>query len=117
MTCWRITLAAAAAAALTGSLLVTGPASARDRSAKPAASGAQASADFTHTPAAEQAVRTPIPVYLEYTGSERVSRVIVKYKGAQMDDWRRLDLKHLGSGWGGFIPCGDVTLGPMRYWV
>jgi hypothetical protein len=117
MTCREMTSATAAAVALIGALLVSWPARARDRNAKPAPSGAQAPGDFAHTPAAEQAARTPVPVYVEYTGGEKVARVIVKYKGAQMEDWRRLDLKRLGSGWGGLIPCGDVVQGPMRYWV
>jgi len=77
----------------------------------------QPTGDFTHTPAAEQKVDTPLPVYVEYPGSTTLSRVIVKYKGASMSDWKRLELKQMGTGWGGVIPCGDVNKGTMHYWV
>ncbi|MGO9837388.1 MAG: DUF3570 domain-containing protein [Polyangiaceae bacterium] len=110
-------LAAWAAAAFTVSLAMAWPASARDQTGKPAAAGAHAGGDFTHTPANEGRANTPVPVYVEYGGTEKIARVIVKYKGVQMEEWRRLDLKHLGGGWGGLIPCGDVLPGPMRYYV
>lgn len=79
--------------------------------------GPPPSGDFAHTPAAEQKVNTPLPVYAEYPGGSDVVRVIVKYKGANAADWGRVDLKRVGGGWGGVIPCGDVTRGPMRYWI
>ena len=72
--------------------------------------------DFTHTPAAEQKVNTPLPVYAEISGVQ-VSRVLVKYKGAGMKDWARVDMKRVGQGWGALIPCTAVTAGAMRYWV
>ena len=106
MTLLRMTPATAALAAITSSLLVVWPASAEDRNG-----------DFAHTPAAEEQSNTPLPVFFEYGRSEKVARVIVKYRGAQMEEWRRVDMKRLGGGWGGLIPCGDVALGPMRYWV
>jgi hypothetical protein len=117
MTFSRRKLATAVAMAFTASIVIAWPASARDRGGKPTAAGAQPSGDFTHAPAAEGQANTPIPIYVEYAGGEQVTRVIVKYKGAQMEDWRRLDLKRLGVGWGGLISCGDVVPGPMRYWV
>jgi hypothetical protein len=82
-----------------------------------APSGANAAGgDFVHTPAPEQATNTPLPVYVESPGS-RFARVIVKYKGAHMKEWQRLELKQVGDGWGGVIPCDKVTLGAVRYWV
>jgi hypothetical protein len=81
------------------------------------AMGEQPSGDFAHTPAGEQKINTPLPVYVEYPGSGAVVRVVVKYKGAAMSDWARVDLKHNGKGWGGLIPCTAVTKGVMRYWV
>lgn len=77
----------------------------------------QPTGDFAHTPAAEQKVNTPLPVYVEYAGTSPVARVIVKYQGAAATGWSRVDLKRLGGGWGGVIPCGEVKLGTMRYWV
>ncbi len=81
------------------------------------AMGEQPSGDFAHTPAGEQKVNTPLPVYVEYSGSSQIARVVVKYKGAAAKDWGRIDLKRMGSGWGGQIPCSAVTKGTLRYWV
>lgn len=80
-------------------------------------SGEAPSGDFVHAPASEGLVRTPLPVYVEYPGGESLARVIVKYKGFGMTDWRPLDLQKMGSGYGGMIPCKDTTQGPMQYFV
>jgi hypothetical protein len=72
--------------------------------------------DFTHTPATEQKVNTPLPVYAETSGSE-IKRAVVKYKGAAMNDWARVEMKRMGDGWGALIPCGAVTAGTMKYWI
>lgn len=79
--------------------------------------GEQPSGDFSHTPAGEQKVNTPVPVYVEYGGGTGLARVVVKYKGAAMSDWARVDLKRMGTGWGGLIPCSAATKGTLRYWV
>jgi hypothetical protein len=79
--------------------------------------GEQPSGDFAHTPAGEQKVNTPLPVYVEYPGTTAIVRVVLKYEGAAMSDWGRLDLKRMSSGWGGMIPCTAVTKGVLRYWV
>jgi hypothetical protein len=100
------TLALAAAAALV-SLLASGSARALD----PARVG-----DFVHAPADEQKVNTPLPVYVEYPAGS-LSRVIVKYAGTGVKTWSRLEMKHIGPGWGALIPCGSVTPGAMRYWI
>jgi hypothetical protein len=77
----------------------------------------QPTGDFDHTPAAEQAHNTPLPVYVEATAKGPMARVVVKYKGSKMREWATLDLKRIDTGWGGLIPCGAVTVGTMRYWV
>jgi hypothetical protein len=43
--------------------------------------------------------------------------VVVKYKGANMSDWGKVELTKTGDGWGGLIPCGVVTEGTLSYWV
>jgi hypothetical protein len=74
--------------------------------------------DFVHTPVREQRENTPLPIHVEYSGKSPLAQVIVKYKGAQMRDWSRVELKRVeGKGWEGLIPCEDVTRGVMRYWV
>jgi hypothetical protein len=73
--------------------------------------------DFVHSPPTEALVRTPLPVYVEYSGSEELSRVTVKYKGFGQPDWKTLELKKTDSGYGAMIPCKDVTQGLMQYFV
>lgn len=76
----------------------------------------QPGGDFTHTPATEQKVDTPLPIYVE-GGADGVVRVVVKYKGPGMTSWKRFDLKKVGDGWGGLVPCGDVKEGTLRYYI
>jgi hypothetical protein len=74
--------------------------------------------DFTHTPPSQALVRTPLAIYAEYpAGSDSLGRVLVKYKGAGMNDWKTLELKKVGDGFGGLIPCKDVTPGMMQYYL
>jgi hypothetical protein len=77
----------------------------------------QPSGDFSHSPVSAQKPNTPLPVFVEFPGSEAPARVVVKYRGAQQSDWQHIDLDRMSGGWGGLIPCGDVTPGLMRYWV
>jgi hypothetical protein len=73
--------------------------------------------DFTHSPPAEQKVNTPLPVYVEPPEGTTLARVVVKYKGARMADWSKVELAHMGDGWGGLIPCGAAKQGALVYWV
>lgn len=80
-------------------------------------SGGEPSGDFNHSPALEQAVRTPLPIYAEYTGSETLVRVIAKYKAFGMTEFKQLELKKTGNGWGGQVPCTDVIQGDLQYYL
>ncbi|MBV9948861.1 MAG: hypothetical protein JOZ69_18580 [Myxococcales bacterium] len=83
-----------------------------------AAGGQQpASGDFAHVPAGAELVRTPLPVYAEYLGTEKLVRVVVKYKGPGMADWKPIDLRKLDTGYGGLIPCKDVAEGVVQYYI
>ena len=73
--------------------------------------------DFKHTPVTEQQVRTPIPIYVEYSGSETLKRVMAKYKGLGMTEWKSLELKSIGSGYGATTPCADVQAGDFVYYI
>jgi hypothetical protein len=74
--------------------------------------------DFSHTPAADQAIRTPLPIYVEYTGTQKLKRVLAKYRATGMSEWAPVDLKRMGDdGWGGLIPCKDVTEGKLEYFL
>jgi hypothetical protein len=85
--------------------------------AAPVKAGPQPTGDFTHTPPTEALVRTPLPVYVEYSGTEELARVTVKYKGFGMTDWKTIELKKTDSGFGALIPCKDATQGLMQYYV
>jgi hypothetical protein len=73
--------------------------------------------DFTHSTVTEQQVRTPIPIYVEYTGSETLKRVMIKYKAVGMTEWKSVELKSIGSGFGANTPCADSQAGDFLYYV
>jgi hypothetical protein len=79
--------------------------------------GAAQTGDFAHVPATAELVRTPLPVYAEYSGSEKLLRVVVKYRGPGMTDWKPVELRRMDSGYGGLIPCKDVTVGNVQYYI
>jgi hypothetical protein len=87
--------------------------------AAPAAGGGgQPTGDFVHEPAAEQQIRTPIPIYVEYSGEEQLVKVIARYKGFGMTEWKTVELKKTGDkGWGGLMPCADVQQGTSLYYI
>jgi hypothetical protein len=101
-----------------GATAPTGATGATGAAAPSATPGEQPTGDFAHDPALEQREDTPLPIHVEYGGSSRIARVVVKYKGAQMRDWTRIELTRLENNrWEGLIPCIDVTRGTMRYWI
>lgn len=77
----------------------------------------QPEGDFVHTPASEQAANHAVPIYVEYNGSGRLSRVVVKYQSGSASGFTSLTLVKRGSGWAGVIPCSGVQLGTLRYYV
>jgi hypothetical protein len=77
----------------------------------------QPAGDFETQPAQEQVENTPVPVYVELVSSQPIDRVALKYRGMGAPDWKRVDLPRKGKGWGGYIPCGDVKRGVLRYYV
>ena len=81
------------------------------------AAGGAVAGDFSHSPVSEGKYRTPVPIYVEYAGSETIVKVLVRYKGFGMNEFKPLELKKKGTGWGGYIPCGDVQQGNLQYYV
>ncbi len=80
--------------------------------------GGEPSGDFTHTPVAEQQIRTPVPIYVEYGGTETIVKVMVRYKGFGMTEWKPLELQKVGNGWGANVPCADVAQqGSLQYYI
>src|SRR5580658_106996 len=80
---------------------------------------AAAQDDIKHTPPAAQAVLTPVPLYAELTGGATAARVIARYKAFGMEKWKTAVLQKLGAGWGGEIPCADVSdsTGAHKYFI
>jgi hypothetical protein len=83
--------------------------------AAPRASADPLNGDFVHIPATEQQVNTPLPVYVEYAGS--LGRVVIKYAGQGQKTWSRVEMKRVGAGWGGLVPCNALSAGVVRYWI
>ena len=78
----------------------------------------QPAGDFVHEPTEVQQIRTPIPVYVEYSGEEQLVKVIARYKGFGMTDWKTIELKKTGEkGWGALLPCADVQQGTTLYYI
>lgn len=73
--------------------------------------------DFVHTAAPEQAIRTPLPIYVEYSGSEALVKVLARYRAPGMGEWKTLELKKVGNGWGAEIPCLEIQPGVVKYYV
>ncbi|HSQ61862.1 MAG TPA: hypothetical protein VLM85_01555, partial [Polyangiaceae bacterium] len=73
--------------------------------------------DLSHTPSDEQTFRTPLPIYVEYTGTESIKKVTLRYKGLGMGEFKPLELKKMGSGYGAEVPCTDVTEGDFKYYI
>ncbi|MBK8218109.1 MAG: hypothetical protein IPK71_30645 [Myxococcales bacterium] len=76
------------------------------------------SGDFVHTPFPEQQVRTSVPVLVEYGGEEKLVKVLVRYKGFGMTEFKQFELRKLSEKqWGGNSPCGDVQTGDFLYYI
>ncbi len=79
--------------------------------------GAPASNDLTLQEIDEQRVDTPVPIYVEYTGSETVKKVVARYKGYGSTEFKALELKKMGSGYGATADCKDVLEGDFKFYV
>ncbi len=80
---------------------------------KPPASDGEAG---THKAPPEQAVNTPVPVYMEPSEEQPSSKVTLRYKPFGSKTYKSLELKKMGKGFGGEIPCEDVTTtGEIKY--
>ena len=69
-------------------------------------------------PHPDQQVRTSVPVLVEYNGEEKLVKVLVRYKGFGMTEFKQFELRKLGEKqWGGNSPCGDVQTGDFLYYI
>lgn len=70
----------------------------------------------THKAPPEQAVNTPVPVYMEPSDEQPTSKVTLRYKPFGSKTYKSVELKKMGKGFGGEIPCEDVTTtGDIKY--
>lgn len=74
--------------------------------------------DLTHTAAAEQAVNTPVPVYIEVPEEVGAAKATLRYKPFGGTKWKSIDMRPVGDGFGAEIPCEDVTTtGDVKYYI
>jgi hypothetical protein len=72
--------------------------------------------DFAHTAPAEQKANTPLPLYFTGGGGD-VEHLVVHYLPQGGASWKTVELAKQDKGWGGVVPCVDVTVGYFRYYV
>lgn len=75
--------------------------------------------EIVHQPAAEQAVLTPVPVYVELPEGVIASKVTVRYKAFGAAEWKSVEMQQRKNGYGTEIPCLDVgsTTGDLEYFI
>lgn len=96
------------------------PEAAKKPKAEAGADRAQAAeGDMTHEPPAEQAVRTPVPIYVELPSGVTATKVYVRYRPFGSNAWKSVDMTRMRDGWGAEIPCLDVgsATGNLQYFV
>lgn len=75
------------------------------------------SGELLHTPAPEQLGNTPLPVYVEPSGTFSVEHVYVYYKGNGMRSFERREMSRAANGYGTEIPCAAMIAPSMEYYV
>lgn len=73
--------------------------------------------ELLHTPAPEQLANTPLPVYVEPSGTLSVEHVYVYYKGNGMRSFERREMNRAANGYGVEIPCASMIAPSMEYYV
>jgi hypothetical protein len=89
-----------------------------EKPTKPSKKGGAPGGDLTHTPAAEQQVNTPVPVYIEIPEDVGATKATLRYKPFGASKWKSLEMHKISRGFGVEIPCEDVTTtGDIKYYV
>ncbi len=79
---------------------------------------APVASDFAHTPVAEQAINTPVPVFAEIPSDLGATKVVIRYKPYGGTKWETLQLEKMEGGFGGQVPCDAVTTaGDLKYFI
>jgi len=80
----------------------------------PAADG-----DLNHEPPVEQAVLTPVPVYVELPEGVTANKVSLRYKPFGSGGWKTIQMNRHKAGYAAEIPCLDVgsNTGNLAYYI
>jgi hypothetical protein len=75
--------------------------------------------EIVHTPPAESATLTPLPLYAELPEGMSPTKVQVRYKPFGAPDWKTVDMKRMKTGYGVELPCGEIgsTPGDLKYYI
>jgi hypothetical protein len=74
--------------------------------------------ELEHEHVKEQMVETPVPLFVGIPEGMKVAKVIVMYRGFGAEEWRKLELKKMGGGYAGEIPCEETaTTGDLKYYI
>jgi len=96
-----------------------GGAVAAGKPAGAAPAAAAAGGDMIHTPVAEQKALSPVPIYVELPAGTVAVKVVARYKPFGTTEWKTLELRRLGTGYGAEVPCREMgsTTGDFVYFV
>lgn len=75
--------------------------------------------EIVHEPPAEQAILTPVPVYVELPEGVTAAKVTVRYKPFGATAWKSVEMSRRKDGYGAEVPCLDVgsTTGDLEYYI
>jgi hypothetical protein len=75
--------------------------------------------DMVHTAPTEQATLTPLPLYAELPAGQTATRVQLSYKPFGAPEWKTLEMKSMGKGFGVEVPCAEIgsALGDLKYYI
>ena len=75
--------------------------------------------DLVHTPPSEDATLTPLPIYAELPAGQAAARLQLSYKPFGATEWKSLELKRTGKGYGVEIPCVEIGSAPgdLAYFI
>jgi len=80
--------------------------------------GKKPGGDLAHTPVVEQAVNTPVPVFIEIDEDITVEKATLRYKPFGASKWSSVEMTRMDGGYGAEIPCSDVTTtGDIKYYI
>jgi hypothetical protein len=97
----------------------TGDAPADTKPQAPPPPPSSGSGDLNHTPPTEQATLTPLPLYAEMPPAQNAARVQLSYKPFGATEWKALEMKPTGKGFGVEIPCVEIgsAQGDLSYYI